>query len=277
MLANWVKETTTTTGTGPVTMSAISGFASFSDYFATNDVVYYVIEDANGTSREEGMGTITSSTTLSRTLPKVTLVGGTIDDTSPTALTLTAGTHTIYISALQGAQPPVDTWLPSGYKDLSDNLIHLGAQSDTVSANRATYCPMALSRARLITNIGVHISTADGAATISKLGIYTCSPDGKPANLIESVSIDVTTTGTKSVALAAPRLLSGVFFSCFVTDGTPTVRATVINNTMQTTLGVQVSIPRRYVPYETLSSWSDLPAAATPIQGENYAPIMYWS
>ncbi len=66
ILADRVQETTTTTGTGTVTLAgAVSGFQSFSAIGNANST-YYTI--TGGTDFEVGIGTYTSSgTTLSRT------------------------------------------------------------------------------------------------------------------------------------------------------------------------------------------------------------------
>lgn len=67
-LADRVKETTTTTGTGAISMEgAVTGFQAFSAAFATGDTVYYCIE--NGPDWEVGIGTLTSGTpwTMART------------------------------------------------------------------------------------------------------------------------------------------------------------------------------------------------------------------
>jgi hypothetical protein len=68
VVADRVKETTTTTGTGTVTLlGASAGFQSFAAIGNTN-TTYYTIVAQTGTEWEVGIGTYTSSgTTLART------------------------------------------------------------------------------------------------------------------------------------------------------------------------------------------------------------------
>ncbi len=67
LYADRVKESTTTTGTGTITLAgAASQFQAFS-VFPTGSVVAYTIADQSGTNWEVGIGTYTlSGTTLSR-------------------------------------------------------------------------------------------------------------------------------------------------------------------------------------------------------------------
>lgn len=67
VIADRVRETTTTTGTGDYTLAgAVAGYQSFSDVCNNSDTVYYVVTD--NTDFEIGLGTFTlSGTTLART------------------------------------------------------------------------------------------------------------------------------------------------------------------------------------------------------------------
>jgi hypothetical protein len=117
MLANWVQETTATTGTGTINLGgAVAGFIKFEDTFSTGDTVYYSIKD--GTNREVGIGTLTAGTpwTLARTTVLENLVSGTFNNTSPTAITL-SGSAVVGVAAQDAAilQPDTPDNLTAGF------------------------------------------------------------------------------------------------------------------------------------------------------------------
>lgn len=63
-----VKETTTTTGTGNITLAgAVAQFEAFSANFAVGAPFYYAIIGQTGTEWEVGYGTLSGATTLVRT------------------------------------------------------------------------------------------------------------------------------------------------------------------------------------------------------------------
>ncbi|SOZ99438.1 exported hypothetical protein [Cupriavidus taiwanensis] len=73
-IADRVKETTTTTGTGAVTLAgAVLGFRAFSAVLSVNDYVYYTIQAVDGSGVpsgewEVGVGKYTGANTLARTV-----------------------------------------------------------------------------------------------------------------------------------------------------------------------------------------------------------------
>ena len=92
VLADRVKETTTTTGTGTLTLlGAATGFQSFAAVGNAN-YTYYVISSNGGSEWEVGIGTYTSSgTTLSRTTVLSSSNSGSL-------VNLSAGTKDVYVS-----------------------------------------------------------------------------------------------------------------------------------------------------------------------------------
>ena len=89
-----VKETTTTTGTGTINLAgAASGFQSFVDGVGDGNTTYYVIEDANGTAWEVGIGTITDASP--DTLARTTVLAST---NSNNAVNWASGAKTVFIT-----------------------------------------------------------------------------------------------------------------------------------------------------------------------------------
>lgn len=92
-------ETTTTTGTGDLTLAgAVAGYLAFQDVASSSSTLYYLIEavDANGVPTgvwETGIGLLSAPTTLQRSVV--------LDDSSSggTALNLAAGTKRVHLVA----------------------------------------------------------------------------------------------------------------------------------------------------------------------------------
>jgi hypothetical protein len=92
VLADRVKETTTTTGTGTVTLlGASTGYQSFAVVGNAN-TTYYTIAGQTGSEWEVGIGTYTSSgTTLARTTVLASSNSGSL-------VTFSAGTKDVFIT-----------------------------------------------------------------------------------------------------------------------------------------------------------------------------------
>ena len=92
VLADRVKETTTTTGTGTVTLlGAATGFQSFSTIGNTN-TTYYTIAGQGTSEWEVGVGTYTSSGT---TLARTTILAS---SNSGSAVSFSAGTKDVFVT-----------------------------------------------------------------------------------------------------------------------------------------------------------------------------------
>ena len=94
VLKDRVKETSTTAGTGTLTLAgAVSGFQSFAAIGDTN-TTYYTIAGQTGSEWEVGIGTYsTSGTTLARTTVLSNSSG-----TQPSALSFSAGTKDVFVT-----------------------------------------------------------------------------------------------------------------------------------------------------------------------------------
>jgi hypothetical protein len=91
-LSDRVKETTTTTGTGSVTLAgAATGFQTFSSAIGTGNTMYYCIAGQGTSEWEVGMGTLSASTTLARTKIFASSNAG-------SAVNFSAGTKDVFVT-----------------------------------------------------------------------------------------------------------------------------------------------------------------------------------
>ena len=92
IVADRVQETSTTTGTGSLTLGgAVTGFQAFSSVLSTGDTTYYTIADQGGANWEVGLGTFTSPSTLART----TILSS---SNAGSAVNFTAGTKSVFVT-----------------------------------------------------------------------------------------------------------------------------------------------------------------------------------
>lgn len=115
VLADRVQETTTTTGTGTVTLlGAVTGFQSFAAIGNAN-TTYYTIAGQTGSEWEVGLGTYTSSgTTLSRT----TVLGS---SNAGSLVTFSAGTKNVFVT-----YPASQATLLTGTQTLTNKTLGSG-------------------------------------------------------------------------------------------------------------------------------------------------------
>ena len=122
VLADRVKETTTTAGTGTVTLAgAATGFQSFAVIGDAN-TTFYTIASQAGNEWEVGVGTYaTSGTTLARTT-----VLSNSSATQPSALNFSAGTKDVFVT------------YPAGFAVASTNV---GTSGQLLTSNGTGVAP----------------------------------------------------------------------------------------------------------------------------------------
>ena len=93
VIADRVKETTTTTGTGTISLlGAVTNFETFTANLSNSDTTYYAIVDSTNNAFEVGLGTFTSSGT---TLARSTVIAS---SNSNSAVNFGAGTKEVFIT-----------------------------------------------------------------------------------------------------------------------------------------------------------------------------------
>ena len=122
VLADRVKETTTTAGTGTVTLlGASTGFQSFA-VIGNANTTYYTIAGQTTSEWEVGIGTYASSgTTLARTTVLSNSAG-----TQPSALSFSTGTKDVFVT------------YPAGYAVASTNV---GTSGQLLTSNGTGVAP----------------------------------------------------------------------------------------------------------------------------------------
>ena len=286
MQASWVKQGTSTTGTGTITLdgSAPTGYQAFSNAFATGDAIPYTIIDGN--NRESGYGTLTSGAnwTLSRDVVYETLVSGTYAKyPSASAITLSGSAIvTINASAMSVIAPTTKYQIGAGGStDCGDSWGPLTGIAGTTFpvADRLEFESFTFVRPRLISKIGARVTVANGSAQV-KAGIYTASYDGLPDKLLATVTIDASSTGAKLNFLSPYLLLpAGVYFTGVASDDATTVQLlgnSAVDAAGGSELGRDFSqtTPGKITCYEDLgASWTDLPTTATVTSSETQTVV----
>lgn len=122
MFKNFIEETCSGTGDTITVLDNTPGRIRFEDAYTTNDPVFYVIEDANGTTKCGGLGVYNGdvANTITRN-DTWTWDGATYNESPVSNITLSGGTHTIRVAPLASL---LNTWqLKNAWSDLVDSNI----------------------------------------------------------------------------------------------------------------------------------------------------------
>jgi len=262
MLAANVRETTTTTGTGNITLAGASEDGrTFTSQYALNDRFPYYIDDRAG-NWEGGEGYLTSSSVLVRETVK--------DSSTGSAINFSAGTKQVFVAAGVGGYVKEST----GFSSISGIKFMKGANcirpntTHAANADRLHYVYFVSLRGVLIDSLAVAITTAGGtAANKMHLGLYDIK-DGNPHKKIASVvDLDPSVTGVISGTFTELFLQPGLYYVALWCDVAITVKATDggINLDGGTTVSNDTNLqPSAWKYNNSQVALSDLPDIAAP-------------
>lgn len=232
MLANGVKETTATTGTGTVTLSAVTGFPRFAQVLGVGQFVDYAIK--SGENWEWGVGRLAAGNTLERSAVTAKFESGTYTKNPATRLPL-AGTSDVFCTAhadTNGIGAGGGSLDRTKATVLSAHMVKLSGNPDTsgytpFGANRLTWFPFVWPSGidRFAAGVRLSIYTAGG----TKMRIAIVEP-GDPVTtsriIAQTGDIPTSTSGIKTATFAAPVPMPlARYYIGVLCDGTPNILA----------------------------------------------------
>lgn len=266
MLGNWIKQTTTTTGAGDLTLAAVSGYPTASSQFAVGERLSYVIlDDATGLPIEGGIGSLDASGHLVRETVRRTYSGGSYTGANPTAVSLPAGTKSVICAAssLSALAARPGAWANSvkGYGDA--NAI-TASGTITLTADRAYAVQFLAAVDSEVDAIAFRVTTAGAAGKLAKAAIFSIGNDGLPGvNLAESGTVAVDSTGLK-LATFSRFSPPPTYFACLLSDGAPIISASPAGINCAQTMGVDGSMVMASGIYHVGATGLSFPATWTP-------------
>lgn len=216
MFGSWVEQTTTTTGTGNLTLSSVSGMKTAHEEFGTIQSFTYVIYDSNNKPIEGGVGRMSDSTTMIRERVLEKNDSGFSKPRSDSAqVSLAAGTKTVRCVALSGslAQNPERSFV--ALNATANNRLVGGANctygSSTVSItqNRQYAYPFLLEYDGTFDGFAIRPSSVSGNADV---GLWTVGADGLPGALVVGVSSQAFVSGLNIFSFTSQFIRAGYYY-----------------------------------------------------------------
>jgi len=262
MFGNRIKETTTTTGTGNLTLAgAATNYRTFNTEYGTNRNFPYVIIDDTNNVWETGYGYLSGSTTLVRDFVLDNSSGGS------TALTLSAGTKDVVTGLTahmrSGAMPGCINLSTRGIQ--SAHVAQYSNTTTTSGTNKLGLFPFLAPITMDCDSCRFEITATSVASTVTyRVGIYQWVDDGTVGTLLaETADIDLSATGTKTPSFSASvKLYAGEWYiMAFGSESTVTIRAFASGAGEPTPLGMDTTNIRayRYGTHNLTGGWTALP------------------
>lgn len=258
MFANRVSETTTSSGTGDLTLAGASANCqSFSAAFTVGLRFSYFIVDSINNTWETGIGYLSDATTLVRE----TVLDNSLGSTS--VLNLGVGSKTVICSfgemSLHPSYGPAaaNAWFRSGHLTYGEGAVR------TLSADVIYYTPYLHLGVGGVDALGIKCGTAAG--TKMRLGLYS-NKFGRPHQLVvQTVNITPVSSAFISGSVGPVRLPPGWYWAAVLADGGASVGAASSTSVIQSVAGLNAdsfNFVFKHLAKSITAGWTDLPAVA---------------
>lgn len=232
VLADRVQETTTTTGTGTVTLAgAVSGFQTFTAAIGNANTTYYTIVGQTTSEFEVGIGTYTTSGT---TLSRDTIL---TSSNSNLAVNFSAGTKNVFVTypASRSVYANGTTLTASNSSILPVGSGGTGLTATPTNGQLDIGNGTGFTRAALTAGTGVSVTNASGSITLANTGV-TSNVAGTGITVSGATgAVTVTNSGVTSAVAGTGITVSGATGAVTVSIGQAVATA---SNVQFNSLGV---------------------------------------
>lgn len=272
MLGNWIKQSTTTTGTGNLTLSSVSGYPTLSSQLAVSEIANYTILDSDNLPIEMGKGYLNGTGEWVRSVVNSTMVSGVYTESNPTFVDLAAGTKYLIItsSSLSGLGSKPSIYNPS-LKVYGEHAVFSASATMNLTADRAYMLPFTAAVDSEIDAVILRVSTAGAAGKQARCAIYAFNTNGLPGTQLALGSlVAVDSTGNKISSFTRFRP-PPVFYVCLVCDGAPTITAYANGILGINTLGADSSLGLVSYLHHVGATSLTFPTTWTPVNNASNA------
>jgi len=230
MLAVNVQESTTTTGTGDITLAGASEDGrTFTSQFDTDEPLYYYIDDRAG-NWEFGIGHLSGASTLVRE--------SLTDSSTGSLINFGAGTKQVFNGYPSASV--VKPKLQSGRRIISPHIVDPDNNSN-LSIERQIYLPFIVEQETTFDSLGASVSLASSTG-VFHLGLYTSSAELYPENRIVNASGNSSTSsGIVNVAITPTKLKAGIYWVAIWNGESSSFRSYSITSAYNVGIGVSGS------------------------------------
>lgn len=279
MLGNWIKQSTTDTGTGNLSLSAVTGHPTFADEFAGSTRFAYTITDADGLPIERGVGYL-SGGALVRERVRATYASGVYTGANASAVPLPSGTKYVICSpgdnTLLGAAPGVRD--NAGGRYYGDVGISAAVGTMVLTADRVIAIQFGADVDSDIDAIAFRVTTAGGVGAQAVTAYAPMGSDGLPlmSEIVQSSPVAVDSVGNKVCTIARTSPASR-FFVLLLSNGAPTVSGASTGMLNAKTMGVESALAMCSFVHHVGASGLAFPSTFTAVSNASNAarPLLF--